>query len=188
MNNQVDYPSFISNEFINLSKSIHVFFLCLNIFSKIFYSEGNITNFAHVFFRRFHLTHKNFAGYWTNTCRVIASVIPQFFFKNGIFINVKKNWKNSHGFWKINNSIRNEKRIGYLIIFGNFFSLFVNNFSASFLLCKKNVLGIFDMGDFIQIFVISRNTEILIESNFWLWMYVTYIHKKCIYFFNIFRK
>ena len=28
------------------------------------------------------------------------------------------------------------------------------------------------MGDFFQIFVISQSTEILIESNFWLGMYV----------------
>ena len=36
------------------------------------------------------------------------------------------------------------------------------NFSA-LLLCKVNVLDFFDTGDFFQIFVISRNTEILIE-------------------------
>ena len=47
---------------------------------------------------------------------------------------------------------------------------FVNNFSA-LLLCKINVLVFFDTGHFFQIFVISRNTEILIESNFWLGMY-----------------
>ena len=31
------------------------------------------------------------------------------------------------------------------------------------------------MGDFIQIFLISRNTEILIKLNYWLEMYVAYI-------------
>ena len=68
-------------------------------------------------------------------------------------------------------------RIGYLIIcWVIFFYQFVDNFSA-LLLCKINVLDIFDTGNFFQIFVISRSTEILIESNFWLEMYVTYILK-----------
>ena len=31
------------------------------------------------------------------------------------------------------------------------------------------------MGDFLQIFLISRSTEILMESNFWLGLYVPYI-------------
>ena len=44
--------------------------------------------------------------------------------------------------------------------------LFLTNFSA-WLLCKIYVLDSFDMGDFFQIFVISRTSEILIESNFW---------------------
>ena len=44
---------------------------------------------------------------------------------------------------------------------------FFNNFSA-LLLYKINFLHFFDTGDFFQIFVISRNTEILIESNYWL--------------------
>ena len=39
---------------------------------------------------------------------------------------------------------------------------FVNKFSA-LLLCKINFLDIFDVGDFFQIFVVSRSTEILIE-------------------------
>ena len=33
------------------------------------------------------------------------------------------------------------------------------------------------MGDFFQIFLISRSTEILIKSNFWLEIYVPYILK-----------
>ena len=33
------------------------------------------------------------------------------------------------------------------------------------------------MGDFFRIFVTSRNTEILIESNYWLRLYVPYILK-----------
>ena len=43
----------------------------------------------------------------------------------------------------------------------------VNNFFA-FLLSKINVFDFFDMRDFFQIFIISRNIEILIESNYWL--------------------
>ena len=38
-----------------------------------------------------------------------------------------------------------------------------------------NVVDSFNMGNFFQIFVISRITEILIESNFWFAMYVLYI-------------
>ena len=64
-----------------------------------------------------------------------------------------------------------------------FFYLFVNKFSA-LLLCKINVLDIFNMGDFFQIFVISRTIEILIESNFWLGTYLPQILEgaKTIYF------
>ena len=51
----------------------------------------------------------------------------------------------------------------------------LNIFSALLLLCKINVLEVFDKGDFFQIFVISRSTKILIESNFWLGIYVPYI-------------
>ena len=53
---------------------------------------------------------------------------------------------------------------------------FFNNFLA-LLLCKINVLDIFDVRDFLNIFVISRSTEILIKSNFWLRVYVLYILK-----------
>ena len=38
-----------------------------------------------------------------------------------------------------------------------------------------NFLNIFDMFDFFQIFVTSRNTETSIKSNFWLGMYIPYI-------------
>ena len=50
----------------------------------------------------------------------------------------------------------------------------VNKFSI-LLLYEINVLDFFDMGDLFQIFVVSRNTEILTESNYWLGMYVPYI-------------
>ena len=55
-----------------------------------------------------------------------------------------------------------------------FWNQFVNNFLVS-LLCKINVLDIFDMDDFFSIFIILWSTEILIEWNFWVIMYVPYI-------------
>ena len=110
INNQVTYPCFISDEFINFSESLWI----VSVFLKIFKSERNVTNFDYIFGTRFHITHKNFSGNWTNSCTVLA----RFFFKKGIFIKVLKNWKNWYGFWKINNLISNEKkRIGYLIIY-----------------------------------------------------------------------
>ena len=54
-----------------------------------------------------------------------------------------------------------------------FFYILVSNFSA-LLLFKMNVLDILDMGDFFQI--LSQSTEILIESNFWLVMFVRGIY------------
>ena len=47
---------------------------------------------------------------------------------------------------------------------------FINSFSA-LLLCKINFLDFFEMDDFFQIFVILRNTEILMELNYWLGIY-----------------
>ena len=54
-----------------------------------------------------------------------------------------------------------------------FFKQFINNFSA-LLLCEINIMDIFDMGNFFQIFVISRSTEILIEPKFCFGMYVRF--------------
>ena len=54
-----------------------------------------------------------------------------------------------------------------------FFYILVSNFSA-LLLFKMNALDILYMGDFFQI--LSRSTEILIESNFWLEMFVRGIY------------
>ena len=84
--------------------------------------------------------------------------------------------KNSYGFWKINTFIWNEKRISNLIIYYNNYFLYqlISNFAA-LLLCKMNFFGFFDIGDFFQIFVTSRNTKILMETNYWLGMYVPYI-------------
>ena len=46
---------------------------------------------------------------------------------------------------------------------------FVNKFWA-LLLCKVNVLDFFDISDFLKTVAISRNTEILIEWNYWFEM------------------
>ena len=54
---------------------------------------------------------------------------------------------------------------------------FFNNFLALLLLYKINFLDFFDTGDFFQFFFISRNTKILMETNYWLEMYVQYILK-----------
>ena len=44
----------------------------------------------------------------------------------------------------------------------------LDNFSSLITFNKINVFDILDMVDFFQIFVILRNTAILIELNFWL--------------------
>ena len=48
---------------------------------------------------------------------------------------------------------------------------------ALLLLWKINVLDIFDMCDFFQIFFISRTTDIIIAANFRFGVYVQYILK-----------
>ena len=55
----------------------------------------------------------------------------------------------------------------YLIIYWKiiFFYQFFENFLA-LLSRKMNLLEIFDMGDFLKIFYISRNNKILIKWNF----------------------
>ena len=76
----------------------------LNFFSK-FWNINETLRIWDVFVTRFYTTNKNFSGNWTNSCTVIASKCFFFFFKNGIFINVKKNWTNLYGFWKIDEFI-----------------------------------------------------------------------------------
>ena len=61
-------------------------------------------------------------------------------------------------------------------LFDNFFYLFVNNFSALFL-CEINDIDISNMVDFFQTFVASRNPKTLINSNYFLGMYVPCIFK-----------
>ena len=53
---------------------------------------------------------------------------------------------------------------------GKFFSAIFDKFSA-LLLCKIYVFDIFNMVNFLLIFVISQSTKILIVSNFFLEVY-----------------
>ena len=64
--------------------------------------------------------------------------------------------------------------ISYLVIYctiTEFSYQFVNNFFA-LLLCKINDADVFNMVDMLQNIVKSRSTEIVIQWNFWLAMYV----------------
>ena len=61
-----------------------------------------------------------------------------------------------------NQLIQLKKKVLYLTIV---FYEFLNNF-LKLLLCKTNVLNIFNTADFFQIFVASQNTEDLMNSNF----------------------
>ena len=58
-----------------------------------------------------------------------------------------------------------------------FNSQFVNKLLA-LLLYEITLLYMFNTLIFFKIFVISQSTEIIIEPNFWLSMYVPYIPKK----------
>ena len=79
----------------------------------------------------------------------------------------------------INNQVKfiwngEKERLPDYLLKNYFFYQFVNDLPALFLY-RINLLGIFGMGEFLQIFIISRSTEVLIESNFWLGMCVPYI-------------
>ena len=78
-----------------------------------------------------------------------------------MFQNIEKTfkkWWNWRQFWKINEFIGNKKEEVTLLLYGNFVSLF-HNFLEE-LLCKINVLDIFDMDNFFQIFLTSSSAEI----------------------------
>ena len=68
---------------------------------------------------------------------------------------------------------KKERLLDYLL---NNYSVyrFVNNFAA-LLLCKINVLDFFEARDCFQICVTSRST--VIESNYWLGIYMPHIPK-----------
>ena len=84
------------------------------------YFLHNLSGARWVFSRLFDgPVHKKHILLWQ-----IFFIYPKFvtlrsFFK--ILKNVEENWKNSYWFWKINKFILNEKRIGHLIIYGQFF-------------------------------------------------------------------
>ena len=59
------------------------------------------------------------------------------------------------------------------ILFANLLITFRHDSYAKSMMCTS----FFNMVDFFQIFFVSCNTEILIESNFWLKIYVSYILK-----------
>ena len=151
-----------------------IFLTLLESVLKILKNKRNVTNLAYVFVPRFHITRKNFPGYWSNSCTVIASI----FFQKWYFEKRKKNFKHSYGFWKINKFIWNEKRMGYLIIQWTILSF--TNLLITFwnYIMKNKCFWILWYGWFFQIFVISRNTEIFIETNYWLKMYEPYIFLK----------
>ena len=95
----------ISNEFIDFLESIWIF----SIFFYVFKNENNVTNCKYIFVLRFQLLSK--CTY--NSCTVIASI----FVRKRYFEKRKTKLKTSYGFWKTNKFIRNEERIGYLIIY-----------------------------------------------------------------------
>ena len=79
-------------------------------------------------------------------------------------------------FEKTTNSFERKKNTSPDYLSGNnLFHRFVNSFSKLLLLCKINVIGVFNEVVFLKIFVTSRCTAIIVESNFWLKMYVPYI-------------
>ena len=136
-----------------------------------FWKMNETLRILDVFVPRCHITHKNFPGDWTNSCTVISSI----FFKSGILKNIKKIEKIRMDSKKSINLFQTKKIIGYLIIHCTII-FFTNLYIFSeLLLCKINVLDFSDMDDFFLIFIISRNTQILIESNYRLGMYVPYI-------------
>ena len=62
-NNQVTYPCFISNGFINFSELIRIFQFFLRFWKM------NVTlRILNVYVPRLYITHKNFPGDWTNIC------------------------------------------------------------------------------------------------------------------------
>ena len=69
---------------------------------------------------------------------------------------------------------RRKDKLPHYLLNNYFVCRFVNNFLV-LLLWKINFLDFYEMGDFFQIFVMFVNTEIPIELNYWLGMYVSYI-------------
>ena len=92
---------------------------------KISKNERNVTNFGYVFATRFHVTHKNFLDDWTNSGKVIASIV----FKNGIFKNMKKKiGKNHVNSEKSINSLKIKAEVTWLFTEQFFFDYFLITF------------------------------------------------------------
>ena len=149
-NNDENLSFFISNEFIDISKSIWIFSMFSRSWKYRFWKKikarqllvQSPEKFLYVIW---NLVKKSYPKF----------VMSRSFFKIllEIFKTVKKIGKNLYGFWKIDEFILNGKNECHLIISGTiFFSRFVNNFLA-LLLRKIYVFGIFNMIDFFQIFV-----------------------------------
>ena len=96
--------------------------MCFFYFKKwIYWLFRKHINFGNVFVRK--ITLKNFPDDWSYSFTVIALF---FFFKRDILKNVKKIWKNSCGYRKINKFIWNEKnQKGYQNIYST--TVFFNN-------------------------------------------------------------
>ena len=57
------------------------------MFFKNLKNERYVMDFGYVFIPKFHITHKNFSGDWSNFLHSCSLI---FFSKNGILKNVKK--------------------------------------------------------------------------------------------------
>ena len=105
INNEVAYLFLILNEFIDFSDSIYIFLFILRFrkILKILINERNITYSGYVDTRIFRVIELT-----------VASI---FFFKNSIFINVKKKVFKIHmDSKKLINSIK-MKKVGYLTVY-----------------------------------------------------------------------
>ena len=81
------------------------------------------------------------------SCYKNISKIRNIPFITNFFLNVNRNWKNSYEIWQINKF--NESMNNYSFIGNYFFYVFLNN-SSELLLCKINVLDIFDIVNFLH--------------------------------------
>ena len=121
-NDQVTY-FFYLNEVLNFSQSIWILSIFFTFMKIPFLKKIEAVQLL------FQLPEKILCVIWN----LVTKTYPIFItfrsfleiFKH-FFKNVKKNWKYSHGFWKINKFIWNEKRIAHLIIFKriNFLAIF----------------------------------------------------------------
>ena len=67
------YQKIAKKKFIDIWESIW-FFSIFNDFKKKLKNERKVANFGYILVPRFHITHKNFSGDWTNSCTVRAAI------------------------------------------------------------------------------------------------------------------